>query len=146
MYKTKYFTMAEMTYSNTARLNKIDNTPTPEHEENLKELMEKLDDIREKWGGPIKITSGYRSTILNTKVGGSKSSAHQFGWAADIKPFTNNMPEFEEFMEKWAMEDENMFDQLIFERDTKGNRWVHLGIYSPKGKQRREVKTLLKKE
>lgn len=146
MYKSKYFTMAEMTYSNTARLNKIDNTPTPEHEENLKELMTTLDGIREKWGGPIRITSGYRNPTLNAKVGGSKTSAHTVGYAADFKPYSNNMDEFQEFMEKWAMLDENDFDQLIFEKDTKGNRWVHLGIYSTKGKQRKEIKTLTKKE
>lgn len=145
MYKSKYFTMHEMTDSITAKLNKIDNTPNEEQTEHLKELMVVLDDIRTKWGGPIRISSGYRCPELNKKVGGSSTSAHMLGYAADFKPYTNDMDAFEKFINKWVKETDYLFDQVIFERDVMGNRWIHLGLYNSTNKQRKQIKTLVKK-
>lgn len=145
MYKSKYFSMTEMTDSITAKLNKIDNTPNDEQVEHLKELMVVLDDIREKWGGAIKVTSGYRSPELNKKVGGSSTSAHMLGYAADIKPYTNNMEAFEKFILKWAEETSFNFDQVILERNLVGGRWIHIGLYNNANKQRKQIKSLVKK-
>lgn len=136
--RSKYFTMWEMTWSDNAYKYNIDNTPGPEEVEHLQELMLVLDDIREKWGGPIKITSGYRNPQVNTLAGGSKTSAHMRGYAADMKPCNNQMKDFVSFIKEWA-KDKN-FDQIIEERNSQGGHWIHLGLYNRTGKQRRELK------
>lgn len=141
--RSKYFTMWEMTYSHKADLNKIDNTPSEEIKENLMELMEFLDDFRETWGGPIKVTSGYRCPELNSLVGGSKTSAHLTGFAADLKPYNNEIDRFISEVEKWVKNKD--FDQLITEYDKYGNRWVHIATRNNKGLQRKQIKTIVKK-
>ena len=89
----KYFTIPELTHSITADAYGIDNTPTAEAVPLMVELITKvLDPIREKWQSPIYITSGYRCPALNAKVGGSPTSYHLRGMAADISsrcPFHN---------------------------------------------------------
>lgn len=93
----KHFTISELTHSDKARELHIDNTPfSYEVVDNLTNLTENLlDPIREAWGKPIIITSGYRSDALNKAVGGSKTSAHRFGLAVDVVP--KNMADFDEF-------------------------------------------------
>jgi hypothetical protein len=145
MLKSKYFTEYEMTDSITATLNNIDNTPTEEHRENLKELMEVLDTIREKWGGPIRITSGYRCEELNKKLGGSKTSVHPLALAADMKPYNNKIDEFFKCVEEWAKDEKNTWDQIIWETDKSGNRWCHFGWKNAKGQQRKQIKSMTKK-
>lgn len=145
MYKSKYFTMYEMTYSTKASLLNINNTPTKEHEANLKELMAVLDSIREKWGGPICVTSGYRCEELNNKIGGSKTSVHPLGLAADIKPFNNQLDKFIECIKEWSKLENNVWDQIIWESDSNGNRWVHIGLKNGKGQQRKQIKSMTKK-
>lgn len=81
----KYFTLHELTRSATAELRGIDNTPSQETVANLHLLVEHiLDPLREAWGKPIKVNSGYRCPQLNQEVGGSPSSQHMKGEAADI--------------------------------------------------------------
>lgn len=81
----KYFTIDELTASATARKAGIDNTPSAEARKALEELVEAvLDPLREAWGKPIKVNSGYRSAELNRKVGGAATSQHLRGEAADI--------------------------------------------------------------
>ena len=71
----KYFSIKELCKSNTAIKNKIDNHSTPEIEKNLTILIEHcLDPIREKFGKPITVTSGYRCEKLNKLVGGKPNS------------------------------------------------------------------------
>lgn len=93
----KYFSFSELTHSTKARELHIDNTPfSYEVVNNLTDLTENLlDPIREAWGKPIIISSGYRSDALNKAVGGSKTSAHRFGLAVDVVP--ENMAEFDKF-------------------------------------------------
>ena len=93
----KYFTISELTYSSRARELHIDNTPfSYTIIENLTQLIETLvDPIREAWGAPIIITSGYRSDTLNRAVGGSKTSEHRFGLAVDVVP--KNTADIDEF-------------------------------------------------
>lgn len=80
-----YFTIKEMTKSQTAELYHIDNTPTKEVIENLKKVMYILDMVRVHMGKPIFINSGYRCKKLNEIVGGVQKSMHTKGLAADIR-------------------------------------------------------------
>lgn len=81
----KHFTLDELTRSATARRLGIDNTPTRQAAANLKQLVANiLDPLREAYGAPIYVNSGYRCPALNRAVGGSASSQHLTGEAADI--------------------------------------------------------------
>jgi hypothetical protein len=136
----KYFTIKELCYSTTAKKNKIDNTPTDKIIEHLTEMVEKvLDPLREAWGSAIKVSSGYRCPSLNTKVGGSKTSAHMDGFAVDLKPVNCLIDEFFEFVKNYLLENDIPFDQLIDEH-SKGAHWVHIGYKNLKGQQRKQIK------
>lgn len=80
-----YFTIKEMTKSQTAKLCHIDNTPTEEVAENLKKVMYILDIVRVYMGKPILVNSGYRCKKLNEMVGGVQKSMHTKGLAADFR-------------------------------------------------------------
>jgi zinc D-Ala-D-Ala carboxypeptidase len=80
-----YFTIKEMTYSQTAKLYHIDNTPTKEVFENLKKAMYILDMVRVYMEKPIFVNSGYRCKKLNEMVGGVQKSMHTRGLAADFR-------------------------------------------------------------
>lgn len=85
----KYFTIEEMTKSSTAKANGIDNTPSEEGVLKLQKLIEAvLDPLREWYGKPIKVNSGYRCEALNKAVGGSDTSQHCFDQNTEI--LTNN--------------------------------------------------------
>jgi zinc D-Ala-D-Ala carboxypeptidase len=82
---SNYVSLAEVTKSDTAKRKGIDNTPTAEHLENLKTIcVEVFDKVREHFGVPIYISSGYRSAGLNKAIGGSKNSDHNLGRALDL--------------------------------------------------------------
>ena len=81
----KYFTFNELSYSATARKRGIINDPDEAQKDNLRKLVENLlDPIRERWGKPIFVTSGFRCPELNKAVGGVRNSEHLTGCAADI--------------------------------------------------------------
>lgn len=82
----KYFTISELTYSTKARELHIDNTPfSYEVVDNLTNLIENLlEPIREAWGKPLNVNSGYRCSALNKAVGGKPTSQHLKGEAVDI--------------------------------------------------------------
>ncbi len=81
----KYFSIKELTRSSTARRLGIDNTPPASAIIALHQLVDHvLDPLREAWGGPIRVNSGYRCPQLNKAVGGTPGSQHQRGEAADI--------------------------------------------------------------
>jgi len=85
MNLTENFTLEEMILSEYAARNGIDNTPPPEHIENLKILCQKvLQPLRDILKRPVIVSSGYRCKALNTGIGGSKTSQHIRGQAADI--------------------------------------------------------------
>ena len=124
----KYFSIKELTNSATAKAKGLDNSPTPEAEQNLTELVETLlDPLREAWGAPIKVTSGYRGWALNKEVKGSKTSAHCFGYAADLVPADGHIDEFKVFVKNWLQETGTAFDQYIDEK-SGSSTWVHLGL------------------
>lgn len=122
-YKAKYFQLKEFTYSNTAISKGLYNMPSKAELENLYVLMKDLDVIREAWGKPITITSGYRSPELNKAVGGSPTSAHVKGLAADID--TTQNAKLYDLILKLRDEGKIRFDQLI---DEKNMSWIHYGI------------------
>ena len=87
----KYFTLKELTHSDTAVSLGIDNTPTASAVPLMVELIDRvLDPIREHWGLPIRVHSGYRCPTLNEEVGGVEDSWHMLGCAADISAIGND--------------------------------------------------------
>lgn len=79
------FSLHELTKSDTAIRHGIDNTPSMQVIENLQDLVDNvLQPLREKFGAVI-VTSGYRSPAVNTKIGGSTTSDHCHGYAADFE-------------------------------------------------------------
>ena len=131
----KYFTVAEMLKSETAEKNQINNTPSVEVQQNIEELLEVLDDLREFYGKPIKITSGFRCTELNKLVGGSPTSAHVIGYAADLQPVGDTFENFKAEVLRWLDKSGVKFDQCIIEK-SKSAQWVHFGLFNRKGQQR----------
>ena len=107
--------------------------PTAEHIENFKILAAKVfEPIREHFGVPIRISSGYRSAELNKCVNGSATSQHSTGEAIDIdqdQTTITNKQVFEYIKDNLAI------DQLINEFNYA---WVHVS-YKANGKQRGEV-------
>lgn len=137
----KYFSISELTYSDTAKKYKIDNTPTLTDVQHLNELVDNLlDPIREAWGSGIKITSGYRSKKLNDKLSGSaKNSSHLIGYAADTYPSNGKYNEYVKFVVNFLKEKGIKFDQCIEEKNSKGGKWLHLGYKLANGSQRGQV-------
>lgn len=133
----KHFSVDELVASEAAKRAKIANIPDDEDRDRMNYLLiPALDSIREGWGSPIIVTSGYRSPFLNLYVGGSPTSAHLMGYAADLVPKNGKLEEFKAYMREWAKE--NIFDQIITERSGK-SEWVHFGLSNQKGEQRRQV-------
>lgn len=144
----KYFTLPELVKSNVAKTRNIDNTPDFAQVDHLRELVDKfLDPLRQAWGRPIIVTSGYRCQRLNShpEVGGSSTSAHLSGYAADLIPSNVKIDEFIKFAQDWAKKNNIKFDQMIDEYDRKGNHWLHIGLYSSAGLQRMQVFKLTKR-
>lgn len=82
---TKNFSYDELIASATAKRLGLDNTPTPEEKERLRQLAEDiLQPIRDAWRSPIIVNSAFRSEQVNKAVGGVKNSQHRLGEAADI--------------------------------------------------------------
>ena len=128
MNLSRFFTLAEMIHSNTAKAEGIDNQPAPEGVEFLRRLCtEVLDPLREAVGMSIKVNSGYRGPALNKRLKGATKSQHLEGQAADIEaPGLAVLALF-----KKAIELRLPFDQIIYE--VKGpSKWVHLS-HNPVG-------------
>jgi len=135
MKLSEHFTLQEMLKSMTAVRYGIDNTPSTNHVANLRALaVNVLEPVRELMGNrPIIITSGYRCPLLNRMIGGSKSSQHMKGQAADFE-----IPELRNrnVIEAVAASD-IPFDQLIYEFGEQG--WIHISHDGDGIHQRREV-------
>lgn len=116
---TKYFKVKEILYSKTAEQNNIDNIPTDEDIiNNLQFTLNYLDEIREGYGKPIYINSGYRCPELNKLVGGVKNSYHQSGLGVDLR--------WDKELFEYIM-DNCVFDKLIREKSGK-TFWIHLQL------------------
>jgi len=139
MKLSKNFTLAEMTVSQTATRLGIDNSPSAAHKANLQRLVtELLQPIRDVLGHGISVSSGYRSPTLNTRIGGSATSAHSIGMAADINAHGyGNSRQLAIFIRDYLVKNKVPFDQLILEFGD----WVHIGLTNRAGQQRRQVLT-----
>ena len=141
MYLTKNFSYLEMIKSSTAQRLNVSNKPTLEHAINLVNLCNLiLQPVREEFG-PIRINSGYRSPTLNAKVGGSKTSQHCNGEAADFESSSISNPELAAWIAK------NLdFDQLILEfydGEDPHSGWIHCS-YKKDGSNRAKTLTALR--
>jgi len=138
MKLSRNLSLGEFTNSQTAKRRGIDNTPTEEHLEAAKVLAENIfQPIREHFGCPIYISSGYRSEALNEAIGGSKTSQHSKGEAIDIDMDHRRGPENEEIF--FFIRDNIDFDQMIWEfGDADRPDWVHVS-YNSDGKQRGQI-------
>lgn len=137
MQLSKNLTLAEVMRSETAKRKGISNMPTPEHIENFKKLAENVfQPIRDHFGVPIHLSSGYRSAALNKAVGGASSSQHCSGEAIDIDMDGTSITNAQIFN---YIKDNLNFDQLIWEFGTDTNPdWVHVS-YESTGKQRKQI-------
>ena len=125
----KYFTINELIRSDTALQRGIDNTPPPPIKIKLSNLINNLlDPIREAWGGPITVNSGYRCPVLNRAVGGVPTSQHQKGEAVDI---TVGSPEQNQKLFELIAAGNFDFDQLI---DESNYSWVHISYAAGKNR------------
>ena len=125
MKLTENFSLKELTSSQTAERKGIDNTPSTEHQENLKRLCETiLQRIRDHFGQVVSISSGYRSPELCVAIGSSTKSQHASGCAADFEIFGVSNKELADYI------NENLdYDQLILEywkgEEEPNSGWVH---------------------
>ena len=124
MNLTKNFSLNELTKSQTAERKGIDNTPSTEHQENLKRLCESiLQRIRDHFGQVVSVSSGYRSVELCVAIGSSTGSQHARGEAADFEIFGVSNKELADWI------DENLdYDQLILEywnKSDPNSGWIH---------------------
>ena len=138
MKLSKNFSLAEFTKSQTAERKGIDNTPEGDHLDAAIDLFENVvQSVRDHFG-PTTINSGYRSPALNDAVGGSITSQHCKGQAADIEvPGVANAD-----LANWIVENLE-FDQVILEFYTKGipdSGWVHVS-YKADGENRKSILT-----
>ena len=128
----KFFTLRELTKSDTAIRKGIKNAPSKLEESNLIALVENiLDPLREAYGKPIIVTSGYRCEELNRLIGGSKTSQHRSGQAVDIRTIIDT-PEENKKLYDLIIKLNLPFDQLIDEHNFD---WVHVSFSEKNRKQ-----------
>jgi hypothetical protein len=149
MKLTENFSLNELTKSQTAERKGIDNTPSAEHQDNLKSLCEMiLQPIRDHFGQVVSVSSGYRSPELCVAIGSSTQSQHAKGQASDFEIFGVSNKELADWI------DENLdYDQLILEYwkesdpnsgwihcsfNTQGNRKQYLRAYKENGSTKYE--------
>ena len=124
MQLSGHFSLSELTKSQTATRKGIDNTPTPEHIENLTDLcVQVLEPTRRNFEKPMVITSGYRSEALCLAIGSKTTSQHAKGMAADFEMFGEDNKTLAKYIKNNLI-----FDQLILEfyNSTDPNSgWVH---------------------
>jgi hypothetical protein len=133
---TTHFTLGELTKSALALRQGIDNTPTATQIAALATLCETvLEPVRSLVGVPLRITSGFRCAALNAAVGGSKTSAHMDGRAADIETVGMGLIDAFDVIRHSSIP----YDQIIQECGPEG--WIHLGIAANGTTPRREMLT-----
>ena len=132
---TKNFSMEELVASNTARMKGIDNTPDKEVEARLIQLAQQvLQPLRNRYGKPIKISSGYRCQALNKAIGGVSTSQHLKGEAVDINNGQIENKKLFLLASKMIKEGVITVGQLI---DEKGYKWLHISL--PDNKHRNQI-------
>ena len=149
MKLSENFSLLELTKSQTAERKGIDNTPSPEHQENLKSLCTRiLQPIRDHFNRVVSVSSGYRSEALCIAIGSKTTSQHAKGEAADFEIYGLSNGE----LATWIKENLD-YDQLILEfwspenpnsgwihcsYNSEGNRKEYLRAYKNEGKTKYE--------
>lgn len=132
----KYFKYSELLESEVAEKNNIDNTPKDETTiDNLNYTISRLDEIREGYGKPIVITSGYRCDELNKIVGGVTNSKHRIGLGVDLK-WDSKLFDY--------IQQNHSFDKLIREKNKKGSIWIHIQFKKDRTEEGNKVMYLIK--
>lgn len=128
----KYFTLKELSRSNVAETLGIENTPQGDSVYNLKQLVNNvLDPARAFIGGPITVTSGYRSRELNRIIGGAVASQHCTGHAADITCNAKKIQLLYHYIANYLK-----FDQLIYYVD---RNFIHVSYVSHRKNRQRII-------
>ena len=128
MRLTRNFSLEQLTHSETAERERIDNTPGPDIVKDLRLLAKGLEQVQALTGLPLDISSGYRCPALNRRVGGARTSQHTQGLAADF-----TCAEFGPPVDiiKAIRDSDIGFDQCILEYA----KWVHISFSkAPRGK------------
>ena len=129
MQLSKNFSLVELTKSQTAERKGIPNSPSPDHQENLRLLCERvLQPVRDHFNHVVSVSSGYRSPQLSAAIGSTSDSQHCQGMAADFEIY--GTPNNEVF--NW-IKNNLMYDQMILEYwnlDEPNSGWVHVS-YNP---------------
>ena len=134
---SKYFTLEELTTSAKAKELGVSNIPTGRYRQNVELLAVEMDKVREILGYPVLVSCGYRRSVVNTAVGGSDTSAHLFGLAADfVCPKFGSVIEVARKLAASGL----VFDQLIYER-IGGKEWIHIGYPTGTRAARKQVLT-----
>ena len=124
MQLSKNFSLIELTKSQTADRKGIDNTPSPEHQENLKSLCTSiLQPIRDHFSRVVSVSSGYRSPALCEAIGSKSTSQHARGEAADFEIFGLSNKVLADYIDETLH-----YDQLILEywkESDPNSGWVH---------------------
>ena len=138
MKLTANFSLNELIKSQTAERKGIDNTPSGDHQENLKKLCENvLQPVRAHFAQVVSVSSGYRSPELCTAIGSKTTSQHAKGEAADFEIFGVSNKELAD----WIHYNTN-YDQLILEywkESDPNSGWVHCS-YSESNNRRQYLR------
>ncbi len=124
---SEHFTLGEMTKSSSHP--EVYNIPSHEAIANLKRVCGWLEVLRERYGKPIIINSGYRSPQLNKKIGGVPTSNHLTGCAVDIR--VENMEQlirYAAILLDYSEESKQDFDELLIEKNRYGAIWLHFAV------------------
>ena len=138
MQLSEHFALGEFTKSNYPE---VYNIPSHVAIENMKRICGWLEVLRDRYGQPIVINSGYRSPQLNKKVGGVATSNHVTGCAVDIRcSGAEQAIDYAYILKAYSKESQQDFDELFIEKSACGSYWVHFAV-RPKD-NRRKVKIL----
>ena len=136
---SEHFSLEELTYSATAKAKGLQNEPNAVQTVHLcRMIYEVIEPFRQRWGGPIRVTSCFRGFEKIAKLANSSStSVHPEGLAIDMQPEDmSRITEFKQAFRDYLHETQTPYDQYIDETRGDGAQWVHFGHFSPSGKQR----------
>ena len=126
MQLTQHFLLGEFTKSSYPE---VYNIPSHVAIENMKRICGWLEMLRDRYGQPIIINSGYRSPQLNKKVGGVSTSNHVTGCAVDIRcSGAEQAIDYAYILKAYAKESRQEFDELFIEKNRYGRYWVHFAV------------------
>lgn len=126
---TENFTLEEMERSSVAAASGIDNHAPHFAVSNLQRLCQSvLQPLRDWYGAPVIVTSGYRSRMVNILVGGSSRSYHLSGRAADIVPAETSGRSA--ILRSWYLyiKEHLAYRELLLERGKDGGEWIHVAL------------------